>query len=232
MNERADTREKLALAARMLGSLKRPLLESQKAHYDDLQRDDFLWHYLLQSFATLGGVSGWDGLIGNEDNYRQMSYDFLSDMPAADRLTHASHICTIAKVRYANQKAQHIVACLEKIREMGGLQVAKDSLLQRPSRDAKIDFLKSFPGIGDKYARNIMMDVYHDDFRDSIAIDTRIKAISSQWGLEFNSYADHESFYLSVARAADLNGWELDRLMFRFQTVFYPPIDGTNDIVT
>jgi hypothetical protein len=82
MNDLADTREKLSLAARMLGSLKRPLLESQKAHYADLQRDDFLGHYLPQSFATLGGVSGWDGLIGNEDNYRQMSYDFLSDIPA------------------------------------------------------------------------------------------------------------------------------------------------------
>jgi hypothetical protein len=28
---------------------------------------------------------------------------------------------------------------LEKIRAMGGLQIAKDSLLQRPGRDAKID---------------------------------------------------------------------------------------------
>ena len=70
-----------------------------------------------------------------------------------------------------------------------------------------------------------MMDVYHQDFRDSIAVDSRIEAISEQWDLEFASYADHESFYLSVARYADLNGWELDRLVYRFQTVFYPPID-------
>ena len=69
-----------------------------------------------------------------------------------------------------------------------------------------------------------MMDVYHEDFRDSIAIDSRIQAISDQWELEFDSYQEHEDFYLEVAKLANLNGWELDRLMFRFQNVFYPPI--------
>ena len=69
-----------------------------------------------------------------------------------------------------------------------------------------------------------MMDVYHEDFRDSIAIDSRIQAISEQWELEFDSYQDHEAFYLEVSKLANLNGWELDRLMFRFQDVFYPPI--------
>jgi endonuclease III len=224
MHDLDDIRDKLSRAAQTLATLKRPILDSQKAHYADLQRDDFLWHYLLQSFATLGGVSGWQGLIGNEANYRQMTYDVIANMPATERLAHATEICTRAKVRYANQKAVNIVACFDKIRAMGGLRDAKEALLKQPGRDEKIEFLKSFPGIGDKYARNIMMDVYHEDFRDSIAIDSRIQSISTEWEVEFNSYADHESFYLSVAKAADLNGWELDRLMFRFQNVFCPPI--------
>jgi hypothetical protein len=78
--------------------------------------------------------------------------------------------------------------------------------------------LKKFPGIGDKYARNIMMDVYHPDFRDSIAVDARINAISNALGLSFASYRDHEAFYLDVAKEAGLNGWELDRLLFNFRT--------------
>ena len=224
MHNLDEVHEKLSSAARVLARLKRGILESQKAHHADLQRDDFLWHYLLQSFATMGGVSGWDGLIGNDSNYRQMTFEALSNVPAPDRLAHASVICTNAKVRYAKRKAEYIIGCYDKIQAIGGLQAAKEGLLQQPGRDAKILFLKSFPGIGDKYARNIMMDVYHDDFRDSIAIDSRIQAISTQWELTFDSYDNHESFYLGVARAADLNGWELDRLMFRFQTVFYPPI--------
>jgi thermostable 8-oxoguanine DNA glycosylase len=217
-------REKLSCAARTLARLKRPALESQKAHYEDLQRDDFLWHYLLQSFATMGGVSGWNGLIGDETNYRQMSFEALGDVPAANRMAHVSAICVRAKVRYPQRKAEYITGCHDKIQAVGGPRVAKERLLQQPGRDAKIVYLRSFPGIGEKYARNIMMDVYHDDFRDSIAIDSRIQAISTEWELTFKSYADHESFYLSVARAAGINGWELDRLMFGFQTVFYPPI--------
>ncbi len=62
-----------------------------------------------------------------------------------------------------------------------------------------------------------MMDVYHEDFRESIALDARIKAISKALGLKFTSYADEEKFYLDVARQAGLNGWELDRMMFNFR---------------
>jgi len=224
MNRHDDIRDKLAGAARSLANLKRPLLEALKANHADLERDDFLWHYLLQSFATLGGASGWDGLIGNEANCRKMSYETFSDMDDADRVPYAHEIFAAAKVRYPNQKASNIVACFDKMHAMGGLRAAKENLLQQEGRGGKIAFLKSFPGIGDKYARNIMMDVYHEDFHHSIAIDSRIQAISAKWELEFASYADHESFYLGVAEAAGLNGWELDRLMFRFQTVFYPPI--------
>jgi hypothetical protein len=59
-----------------------------------------------------------------------------------------------------------------------------------------------------------MMDVYHEDFRDSIAVDARIKKVSAAHGLSFGAYAEEEDFYLNVARKAGLNGLELDRLMF------------------
>lgn len=62
-----------------------------------------------------------------------------------------------------------------------------------------------------------MMDVYHEDFRDSIALDVRILAISKKLELSFSSYTEHEKFYLDVAREAELNGWELDRLLFNFR---------------
>lgn len=47
-----------------------------------------------------------------------------------------------------------------------------------------------------------MTDVYHEDFRDGIALDVRIKAISDASGLSFSSYTAHESFYLDVAKDA------------------------------
>ncbi len=217
-------REQLSWAAHVLARLKRAYLKELKDNYADLQRDDFLWRYLLQSFATLGRESGWNGLIGDEANYQQITFEALGNVPAANRLAHASDICARAKVRYARRKAKFIVDCYDKIQELGGPLAAKEYLLNLPGRDPKIEFLDSFPGIGEKYARNLMMDVYHEDFRESIAVDSRIQEISTNWKLTFNSYSDHESFYLSVAHAADLSGWELDRLMFGFRDVFYPPI--------
>ena len=219
-----NARDQLASAANMLSILKRPLLESLKAQNSELKRGDFLWHFLLQSFATLGGVSGWDGLMGDQNNYREMSYNRLQNLSPKKRVGHAAAVFEVAKVRYPNQKAKNIIACFDRIESLGGLRKAKKTLLNQSGRTGKIKFLKSFAGIGDKYARNIMMDVYHEDFRDSIAIDSRIQAISDQWELEFDSYQEHEDFYLEVAKLANLNGWELDRLMFRFQNVFYPPI--------
>jgi len=224
-----DARRKLAWAARTLAQLKSQVLQAQKDNHKDLQRPDFLWHYLLQSFATMGGVAGWQGLIGNEDNYGQVTYEAVGSLREEKRLEHVTEVCERAKVRYAKRKAEFIIGCYDKIRRIGGLEAAKAQLLTQLNRNGKIAFLKSFPGIGEKYARNIMMDVYQDDFRDAIAVDSRIKAISAKWGLEFASYVEHEEFYLSVAREAGLNGWELDRLMFRFQTVFYPPIAARNE---
>ena len=91
-------------------------------------------------------------------------------------------------------------------------------------RSAKIKFLKEFELIGDKYSRNLMMDVYHDEFRDYIAIDSRIKNISTQWNISTKNYKECEEFYRSVAKKAKIDCWTLDRLMYEFENVFYPPI--------
>jgi len=80
-----------------------------------------------------------------------------------------------------------------------------------------VKFLKRFVGIGDKYARDMMMDIYHPDFRDSIAVDTRIKNITERLGIRFDTYEEYEEFYLGVAEEAGLNGWELDRLLYNFE---------------
>ena len=70
-----------------------------------------------------------------------------------------------------------------------------------------------------------MMDVYHEDFRNSIAIDVRVKKISENLGLNFNKYQEHENFFLDAAREANLNGWELDRLMYNFTDDFLREIE-------
>ena len=82
-------------------------------------------------------------------------------------------------------------------------------------------------GIGPKYSRNMLMDIFHPDFRDSIAIDQRILSISRLLELRFKNYNEHENFYLDVADGAGLSGWELDRLMYRFTDEFLDALKGS-----
>lgn len=107
-----------------------------------------------------------------------------------------------------------LAQCFEKIEAMGGLTEANTTLLNKKSAAEMMKFLKSFPGIGSKYASNIMMDCYHPLFRDRIALDSRVRSVSNELGLDFKNYSNHENFYLRVAKEAGIEGWELDRLIY------------------
>lgn len=218
----AVARARLVSVAEELAREKKDELDRHKAEHDQIGRPDFLWHYLLQSFATMGRAAGWEGLIGNKDNYSKVRYEALAQLSPGERIAQVERTCRVAKVRMPPTKARYITDCFEQICELGGPEAARERLLAMEGRDAKIRFLRAFSGIGPKYARNIVMDVYHEDFRDSIAIDARIQSVSDAWGLRFDSYEDQENFYLSVAEDAELNGWELDRLMFNFKERFLP----------
>ncbi len=208
---------RLVGVVRPLAVEKRAELERLKEEHTGLARPDFIWHYLLQSFSTMGRASGWHGLIGNQDNYRRVTYSALATLTPKRRTAQVRKVCRVADIRWPEKKADHILGCFEYVTSLGGPEAAKAKLLAQTGREAKIAFLQSFPGIGPKYARNIMMDVYDESFRDSIALDVRIKGISKALGLSFASYAEHERFYLDVAREAGINGWELDRLLFNFR---------------
>lgn len=215
-----SVKKKLARIAKQLAKLKTDYLSKGKAKESEIKKENIVWHLLLQSFSTMGKSSGWHGMIGNKENYNELIYDKIKSMKAKERLPHLDRICRAAKVRMPQQKAGYILGCFNKIEEEGGLIAVREKLLNKGGREEKVKYLKSFPGIGDKYARNMMMDVYHKDFRDSIAIDSRIKKISNSWNLEFKNYAEHEQFYLEVAEQAGLNGWELDRLMYKYSIIF------------
>jgi N-glycosylase/DNA lyase len=74
-----------------------------------------------------------------------------------------------------------------------------------------------------EYARNIWMDIYHPDFRNTIAVDQRISRITEELGYRFKNYEEHERFYQEVAQEAGLEAWELDRLLYNHRDFF---LDG------
>ena len=121
--------------------------------------------------------------------------------PAA-RLSCLEETLAAAGVRMAKKKARWLAENFRTIEGMGGLAAANRRALAQPGTAAKIAFMKQFAGIGEKYARNIWMDVYHPDFRNTVAIDKRIKSISQVLGVTLRRYEDHECFYQDLARDA------------------------------
>ena len=186
----------------------------------DLKRPDIIWHLLLQSFSTMGNSRGWEGLILNQDNYRRVTFDALSGLTEEERLLRLTAVLHDAKVRMPNLKARQLNENYRMILVMGGLARAKEKAFAQVGTKAKIAFMKCFVGIGDKYARNAWMDIYHPDFYDNIAIDDRIKQITEAMGYRFATYLEHEQFFLGIAREANLQGWELDRLLYNFKDDF------------
>jgi hypothetical protein len=222
VRKQSQIRDRLANVARSLAAQHRSELEEWKKGAMELNRPDWLWESLLLSFSTMGRSMGAVGLIRNPDLHSKVTYEALAKLSPHERRRTLKETLRAAKwVRMPDRKAEWLYSAFNRISsEMGGIAEAKQVLLARAGQEAKMQFLRTFDGIGPKYSRNMLMDVYHPDFRDSIAIDQRIQSISKALGLSFKNYDDHERFYLSVAHDAGLNGWELDRLMYRFTKDF------------
>lgn len=218
----ADMRKRAALIAFLHQAkvAKRARLEQlQQQGQQDASRPDFLWHSLLRSFATLGGSRGYAGLIENQANYDRVKWQSISAYTELERESVVKETLVAANVRYPDRKAKQLVKNFRKIQDLGGVEKASALAKSQVGISAKKAFLRQFEGIGPKYERNIWMDVYDKDFRQSIAIDSRISGISTLLGLSYapSEYAAHEQYYLDLALEVDLEGWELDRLLYEFK---------------
>lgn len=214
-------RKKLIALLRNLTPEMKAKLKEEKAKSVELEKPDFIWHFILQSFSTMGNSRGYQGLILNRENYNKVTFEALSKLGKKERLDRLNRVFSAALLRMSVTKARWANENYDLIVSMGGLAKSKQLALSQRGTRAKIAFMKQFHGIGDKYARNIWMDVYHPDFRDNIAVDDRIKKISEALGYSFGSgdYEEHEDFYLQIAKEVDLEGWEVDRLLYNFQSI-------------
>jgi hypothetical protein len=209
--------ERLARVLRTLAPLHHDKLEELKTRECESNRPDFIWHFLLESFATMGSSRGYTGLIDDPSNYNKVTFEALLLLPPPDRRRTLKDTLRLAKVRMPDKKAEWLAENFELIWAMGGPAAARTELFSRTTPEDKIEFLKRFKGIGPKYARNIFMIVYDSDFRNFIAVDKRIKSISRKLGLSFpRSYPEEQQFYLDVAACAGLSGWDVDRLIYTF----------------
>ncbi len=203
---------RLSVAVRKIAKDKRQEIDARKTtnHWDN---DDFIWEALLVSMATMGNSRGAT-LVSDPQLHDQVRWKAIENLSQPECHARLQNALREAKVRMPQKKAGWLVNNWRRIRDDGGPKKVKSALQQCAGRDAKIRFLDTFEGVGAKYARNMLMDVYHPDFHDSIAVDERIKKILKRIGVQFSRYEEAEKFLLRVAHDAGLNGWELDRLLY------------------
>lgn len=221
-------KQRLAHILRELAQEQRPRLEELKvAEHENVKREDWVWHALLEAAASWGSNRGYEGLIQNPEVYAKVTWDALRKVSPSDRTAWIEEALRAGAVRWPAMKARLLDENYESIVATGGPGEAKRRLFAANGRVAKMEFLMTFKGVGDKYARNVMMNLYDTDFRDSIAVDDRIEKVSKAAGLTFDTFVEHEEFYLSVAREAGLNGWETDRLLFHFKDEVLARLGGS-----
>jgi hypothetical protein len=233
--EKDDWADKIYRRKRLVEILRKPTakmraqLKNMKANgRRSMKRPDFVWRSLLQSSATRGNSRGWDGLIEDSENYDRVAFDALAGLSEKARIRTLEETLTHAKVRWSSSKARELSINYKLIERMGGLSAAKEVAMLSQGRSAKIAFMQQFKGIGPKYARNIWMDVYHPEFRNSVAVDERIKSITRKVGYSFgdHEYEAHERFYQEIAREAGLEPWELDRILYHFRWEIEEQLDA------
>lgn len=189
---------------------------------DFQQQEDWIWHALIRSLATLGGAAGYDNLINN-GNIEELDYQYINDFAQInnwnndDIKNHFYNLFSAAIIRYSNRKSNYMLINYQLFANYNAVIALSNALWQMENRNEFIRYVIQFHGIGQKYARNIAMDLKHPAFTNSIAIDSRIEKILS--ALEYhggNAYEEKEEALLNIAQDAEITGWQLDRLLFNF----------------
>ncbi len=190
-------------------------------------QDDVVWYMLLQSMSGMLNNRGYKSLMLNEENYRKLGWKSLKAMEKSERFTHINIVLSKANVRISETKAKWLVENIEKIEKIGGIEAVLEQKRALHEKSEKLDFFRQFSGIGEKYARNIWMDLYDSDFYESIAIDSRLQRIYELLEISIVDYAKAERDMLDIAHEAGLTGWELDRLLFHFTDYFISIISSS-----
>lgn len=185
---------------------------------DNAKLPDWLWHLLVCSMSTMGNSRGFKGVIENQVNYNLIAYPTLVNLAPEARYSNMLQALTSGKVRMPGPKATWLEHNFTFLQDCGGVEAMQKTLLEVKGRDSKIRLMRVFHGIGDKYARNIFMDIYHADFIDSIAVDERLAAILDALEVAPRlNYARKENILKELASDACIMPWYLDRLLYSYK---------------
>lgn len=183
------------------------------------EQDGWAWYVFVQSYATNGGVRTWEAFLA-DGGAEQIRWDALfGDRPddidaASARLEALSH--RFLTPRWAARTRPALLTTFRRFRAVGGPDRMARNWNGHNQRDSLLDWLKTFQMIGDKYARNMCIDVSHPLILNHIALDHRIHALCDlvEGAPPRIPYRRREGWLRGVAGALGINGWYLDRLLF------------------
>jgi hypothetical protein len=183
------------------------------------RRDGWAWYVFVQSFATNGGVKRWSAFI-DAGNAHLISWDALFEgdpdnvEAAAARLEELSHRF-LAPPR-AGRTRPALLTALRRFHEAGGPDAMAETWEGHDRTGDLLNWLRTFPMIGQKYSRNMCMDVSHPLILDHIALDHRIHTLCDlvEGAPPRTPYRLREEWLRGVAAELGINCWRLDRLMF------------------
>lgn len=177
-----------------------------------LKSDTWLWDALLLSMATYGSSAGAERL--HSKPRPELAYGELVRRTVDQRKAVIEKHYREINGRYLGRKIECLSQAIDVFERSGGLSAFQNKIRSLGSADEKIQALLQLKGIGEKYARNIWMDVGDEHVINSIAIDSRIMKLLNALGLQGLTYKDQERELLKLAAICGINGWMLDRLLY------------------
>lgn len=189
----------------------------------------WLWEALLQSAATNGGAKHLDRLAFIRSEFVAVSGVDPFAWEAITKYDEGPLLGWLGVA--ANPHFQRWEGIRDRLAEF--VAANRDTLpklserILRGNRNACIDILNDIPGVRDKYARNLMMDVGHPQFMDgSFALDSRISGFLETITGIGHAYRSRsrtkwtEDELVGIAHDVGLSAWEMDRLIFGYWPKF------------
>lgn len=186
-------------------------------------REFWLWETFLQAMVTSGGAAhGERVMVLRTLVVAKCGADPLEwhSIKRASPEEQDGWLLLAANPNPLRQVQKFLKAFVSKFSADDLLELQRS--LASMKRQACIDLLKLLPGVGDKIARNMLMDVGHPEFMEgAFALDSRLATWLREITGHGHTYGSHDTLWTedelnTVAKDCALTSWQMDRLIFGY----------------
>lgn len=186
-----------------------------------LNRDDFVWYSILRIFSYIWNEKWFESFVENEKLINIISYNSLKNVVDSEQFYNLL-VLTFKqwKVELTEERAYQLIKNYELIDAMGWVEKAKEKALRARWVKWKLEFIKQFHWIGNRYWMKLWMDTYHEDFHDQMFVTPQINSISKVMWFDFENESQEIFFYKNISSITWLALWDLDRLINEYSNIF------------